>query len=212
MTNVFDVWLMDRRPDKHVKRAEWQEYLRTSFAGNKPYDHLVREVLAADGADSKQRAPAKFYLDRDGEPHLLTRDVSRLFLGMNLQCAQCHDHPLVDAYKQDHYYGVYAFLSRSYVFTDKKTKVAVLAEKAEGDVAFESVFLPKVKKSTGPRLPDAPPIAEPKFEKGKEYVVAPAKDVRPVPAFSRRAVLAKEVVENKRFARAAANRLWALML
>src|SRR5262249_13040833 len=158
MANIVDVWLMDRRPDKHVKRGEWQEYLRTSFAANKPYDHLVGEVLSADGVDAKQRAPAKFYLDRDGEPHLLTRDVSRLFLGMNLHCAQCHDHPLVDAYKQDHYYGVYAFLSRSYVFADKKTKIAVFAEKAEGDVAFESVFLPKVKKSTGPRLPDGPPI------------------------------------------------------
>jgi hypothetical protein len=42
--------------------------------------------------------------------------------------------------------------------------------------------------------------------------VAPAKDVRPVPAFSRRALLAQEIVENKRFARAAVNRLWALML
>src|SRR5205085_3506113 len=195
------------RGDKHVKRPEWLGFLRDSFKANKPYDQLIREILSADGGDPKTRAAARFFLDRDGEPHVLTRDISRLFLGMNLQCAQCHDHPLVDAYKQDHYYGVYAFLSRSYVFADKKAKTSVFAEKAEGDVAFESVFLPKVKKSTGPRLPDARPIAEPKFEKGKEYVVAPAKDVRPVPAFSRRALLAKEIVENKRFARAAANRL-----
>jgi hypothetical protein len=212
LANIVDVWLMDRRPDKHVKRPEWLQYLRTSFADNKPYDVLVREILAADGLDPKGRAPAKFFLDRDAEPNLLTRDVSRLFLGMNLQCAQCHDHPLVDAYKQDHYYGVYAFLNRSFVFTDKAKKLSVLAEKAEGDVAFESVFLPKVKKSTGPRLPDGPPITEPKFEKGKEYTVAPGKDIRPVPAFSRRGQLAAQITENKRFARAAANRLWFYML
>lgn len=214
LANVFDVWLMDRRPDKHVKRGEWHAYLRTSFAANKRYDELVREILSADGGDPKQRAPARFYLDREAEPHQLTRDVSRLFLGMNLQCAQCHDHPLVDGYKQDHYYGIYAFLSRSFLFADKKQKLTVLAEKAEGDVVYESVFLPKVKKNTGPRLPEGPLLAEPKLEKGNAYQVPPAKDVRPVPAFSRRAQLAGQITgpTNTRFARATANRLWDLLL
>jgi hypothetical protein len=212
MQNVFDVLLMDRRPGKHVKTPEWQEYLRSSLAANKPYDQLVREILSADGADPKTRPAARFYLDRDGETHQLTRDISRLFLGMNLQCAQCHDHPLVETYRQDHYYGVYAFLSRSFVFTDKAKNMAVFAEKAEGDVAYESVFLPKVKKNTGPRLPDGAALAEPKLDKGKEYDVAPKPNVRPVPKFSRRAQLAGQVVENPRFKRAAANRLWAMML
>src|SRR5262245_27425111 len=88
MQTVFDVLLMDRRPDKHVPRAQWQEFLRTAFAANKPYDQLVREILSAAGSDPKTRPAAKFFLDRDGETHLLTRDISRLFLGMNLQCAQ----------------------------------------------------------------------------------------------------------------------------
>jgi hypothetical protein len=66
MQNVFDVMLMDRRADKHVKRPEWTEYLRSSFAANKPYDQLVRELLSADGSDPKARAAAKFYLDREG--------------------------------------------------------------------------------------------------------------------------------------------------
>src|ERR1051325_2330729 len=154
MANLFDALLMDRRPDKHIKRPEWQEFLRSSFAANKPYDRLVREILSADGTDPKKRAAAKFYLDRDGEPNVLTRDISRLFLGMNLQCAQCHDHPLVDAYKQDHYYGILAFLNRSYVFTDRAAKISFYAEKAEGDVTFQSVFVPKVTKNTPPRLPD----------------------------------------------------------
>jgi len=145
MATVFDGLLMDRRPDKHVKRPEWIEFLRGAFAANKPYDQLVREILAADGADPKTRAAAKFYLDRDGEPHTLTKDISRLFLGMNLQCAQCHDHPLVDAFKQDHYFGLFAFLNRSYVFTDKATKQTVFAEKGEGDVTFSSVFVAKVR-------------------------------------------------------------------
>jgi hypothetical protein len=211
MQNVFDVLLMERRPDKHIKRPEWREYLRSSFAANKLYDQLVRELLSADGADPKMRAAARFYLDRDGEPHLLTKDISRLFFGMNLQCAQCHDHPLVEAYKQDHYYGIYAFLSRSFVFADKAKKMSVLAEKADGDVSFQSVFVPKVTKKTGPRLPDGPVLTEPKMEKGKEYVIAPVKEVRPVPRYSRRARLANEITSSPRFARTAANRLWAIM-
>jgi hypothetical protein len=215
MQHVFDVMLMERRADKHVPRAQWQEYLRSSFAANKPWDELVREIVSADGADPKLRPAAKFYLDRLGEPHLLTRDISRLFLGMNLQCAQCHDHPLIPHYKQDDYYGLYAFLNRSFVFADAKSKQAIFAEKAEGDVTFVSVFDPaKLTKSTGPRMPKLTPIKEPALEKGKEYEVAPAKDVRPIPKYSRRAQLAIHMTspENVQFKRNIANRLWAMML
>jgi len=215
LAHRFDALLMERRPDKHVKRADWHEYLRSSFAANKPWDELVREIVTADGADPKTRPAAKFYLDRLGEPHLLTRDLSRLFLGMNLMCAQCHDHPLVASYKQDDYFGLFAFFSRSFIFNDAKNKQAVFAEKADGDVTFVSVFDPaKVTKSTGPRMPKGQPVAEPTLEKGKEYAVAPAKDVRPVPAYSRRAQLAVHLTsaENAQFKRNIVNRQWAMLL
>jgi hypothetical protein len=216
VADVFDVILMERRRDKYVPRAEWQEYLRASFAANKPWDELVRELLAADGADPKLRPAAKFYLDREAELHLVTRDIGRLFLGMNLQCAQCHDHPLVSAYKQDYYYGVFAFLNRTYLFNDKSKKgAAVLAEKADGEATFQSVFDPaKLTKTAGMHVPDAPLISEPKPEKGKEYAVAPAAGVRPVPKFSRRSHLPAQVAgrDNAHFKRNIANRLWALMM
>lgn len=215
MAQYFDVAFMERRKDEKVPRAAWEEYLRASFAANKPYDRLAREVLSADGADPRNRGPAKFYLDRDLEPNLVTRDVGRVFLGRNMQCAQCHDHPQIDDYKQAHFHGILAFLNRSYLFPNATDPKAVVAEKAEGDVTFVSVFdKSKTQKSTGPKLPDGKPVAEPKTEKGKEYKVAPAKDVRPVPAFSRREMLAKLIAapDNPAFARTAANRLWALML
>lgn len=214
MATVFDVLLMDRRPGKHVPVGQWQEFLRTAFAANMPYDQLVRAILAADGADPKKRAAARFYLDRNGETHVLTRDISRLFLGMNFQCAQCHDHPLVNQYRQAHYYGLFAFLSRSSVVADTKKKVTVFAEKAEGEVSYQSVFDPKLTKNTGPRLPDGPLLREPKFDKGKAYRVPPGKGVAPVPAFSRRARLGEllTAADNAQFRRTAANRLWALML
>ena len=84
LANVFDVMLMERLPDRYVPKAQWTEFLRTSFAANKPWDQLVREILASDGSDPATRPAARFYLDRDAEPHLLTRDISRLFEGLRV--------------------------------------------------------------------------------------------------------------------------------
>ncbi len=215
LAHVLDVMLMERRADKNVPRAQWLEYLRTSVAENKPWDKLVNEILSSDGVDPKTRPAAKFFLDRDGEPNLITRDISRLFLGTNFQCCQCHDHPVVDDYKQEHYYGLFAFVSRSAVLPDPALKLSVLAEKGDGEVTFQSVFdKAKVTKTTGPRLPNGSPLKEPMIEKGKEYVVAPAKGVRHIPAYSRRARLGPELTAatDVQFARNAANRLWALMM
>lgn len=214
MAEVFDVAFMERRADGKVPRAAWEDYLRASFAANKPYDQLVREILSSDGTDPKSRAAAKFYLDRDFEPNLVTRDLGRIFLGRNLQCAQCHDHPIVDEYKQHHYFGIYAFLNRTFLFPEAAAANAVLAEKADGDVSFVSVFdEKKVQKKTGPQLPNSKSVIEPILEKGKEYKVAPAKGVRPVPTFSRREQLARLVAtaDNPYFARTAVNRIWAMM-
>lgn len=215
MQTVFDVVLMQRRPQKHIPLADWREYLRRSFQENKPYDQLAREILSADGVEPKLRPAARFYLDREGEANLLTRDVGRLFLGRDMQCAQCHDHPLIDAYKQEHYYGLFAFVSRGFVYNDPKQKQAFFAEKGEGDVAFVSVFdKNKTNRNTGPRLMEAPAIAEPKFDKGNEYVVPPSKDVRPIPKFSRRSQLAANATSGTSpdFNRNIVNRLWALIM
>jgi hypothetical protein len=214
MQNVFDLMLMERRPDVHVPAAEWQEYLRNSFAENKPYDQLVREILSADGSEAQSRAASKFYLDRGGDPNLLTRDVGRLFLGMDFQCCQCHDHPLIGHYAQDYYYGIFAFLNRTVVFTDKQTNRASLAEKADGEVTFKSVFIKDMQpQHATPHLPDEASGREPKLPAGYEYAVAPADNVRPVPRFSRRAGLGAALTSDnqRRFDRNIANRLWALM-
>lgn len=212
MAIAFDVLLMDRRNADQVKLPEWQDYLRRSFAANKPFDRLVRELLESDGSQGRNRAPSRFLLDRKAEPHVATKDIGRLFLGMNLQCCQCHDHPLVEGFKQDFYYGIFAYLNRTYVFADKAAKVTVLAEKAEGDVTFESVFKPKVVQRTNPKLPFGKELPEPTLEKGKEYVVPASKDERKLPVYSRRSRLGEEIVHHPYFARTTANRVWSWLM
>ena len=64
MQRVFDVMLMHRLPEVNVSTVQWQTYLRQSFAENKPWDQIAREILAADGVDPDCRGPARFYLDR----------------------------------------------------------------------------------------------------------------------------------------------------
>ncbi|MBA4191238.1 MAG: hypothetical protein C0467_24925 [Planctomycetaceae bacterium] len=215
MVWFLDVTLMERRGDAKVPRAAWETYLQAAVAENRPYNALVRDLLSNDGSDPKTRPAAKFLLDRDLEPNLVTRDLARIFLGRNLQCAQCHDHPSVDDYKQEEYYGIQAFVNRSFLFPNAQAATAIIAEKAEGDVTFMSVF-DKAKKSytITPKMPGAKPVAEEKPEKGKEYKVAPAANVRPVPTYSRRERLANAMTsrDNPAFARTAVNRIWAMML
>ena len=128
MQYVFDEMLMERRVGTDVPAADWQTWLRESFRNNKPWDQLVTEILSADGADEKLRPAAKFYLDRKFDIDMVTRDMGRVFLGVDLECAQCHDHPDIDDYLQRHYYGLSAFLKRSYLFTDAKSKKKMLGE------------------------------------------------------------------------------------
>ncbi len=214
MAAAFNVMWMERRPDKYVPAADWLKFLQTAFQQNKPYDQLVREILTADSAKPETRPAAKFLLDREADPHLLTRDIGRMFFGVDMQCAQCHDHPLIDDYLQTDYYGLYAFMSRVSLFVDAKdNNKGYLAEKADGIVEFKSVFTGNGGK-TRPRLLGGLELDEPRFPIGDEYVVPPAKDPKSVPKFSRRELLAKALADgsNPAFRRNIANRLWAHLM
>lgn len=212
MQYLLDWILMENRGGETIPAAEWHAYLRKSVAENKPWDALTREILVADGANKKDRAPARFYLDRNFEMTVVTRDVGRVFMGVDLECAQCHNHPAVEAYKQQHYHGLNAFLQRTYLFTDPKSKAKSLGEKAEGDVTFTSAF-DDSKGKTAPRVLDLPERIDPK-ETLKQYITKPSKSARGVPKYSRRGQLgvAMTAAENIDFRLNIANRLWAAVI
>lgn len=215
MARVFDVMLIERRlptiSSYDVTTSNWRAYLTESFADNRAWDQMVRDILGSDGADAKHASAVKFYLVRDVAPHSLTRDVGRLFLGVDLQCAQCHDDPRFDDYRQADYYGIYAFLQRLKIHPTMP-RGAQVAESAEGKTTFTSVFTTK-SGETFPRLPGGEMLVDPVPVKGKEYVVKASPKERGIPTYSRRLKLAEELPrrETKGFARNIANRLWALM-
>ena len=224
LTATFDVMLMERRANQHVPQDAWRNWLFQQVRERRPWNKIVSDILRADGDDPASRPAARFFLDRQSEPHLLTRDVGRVFFGRDLQCAQCHDHPLFDDYLQVDYQGLYAFLAPGYPFVRKITKkegdketttdMTIHAEKAGSDLTFESVFFEGAKRRTGPRLPDDMPIAEQFLYPGDEYQVEPAEGVKAVPKISRRSRLADLAVSgsNRIFNENIANRLWAHML
>ncbi len=217
LARVLDVMLMQRRPAQHVAQAEWKAFLHKACVENRPYTEIVTEILSADGIDPQTRPASKFYLDRGGEVNLITRDIGRIFMGVNIECAQCHNHPHVEDWKQAHYYGISAFLVRSSLFNEGGKQV--FQEEAVGDVKFESVFeirdkVSKGPKTTLPRVFDGSMIEDPKFDFGQEYDRVAGKNIRPIPKYSRRALLAESVIspQNKRFRRTIANRLWAMVM
>lgn len=197
MAESFHVSLMERRGDE----PDWQTYLSDSFAANKPWDVLVREVLKPNPDDEATRASAFFLtkrLEAYGQNPVdypgLVRDVGRLFFGRDLQCAQCHDHLFIDDYKQVDFQGLYAFFHNLSIRGD--VKFPALKEKPlEKKVEFVSVF-EGIPHATGPRVPGGIEVAWPPSEAD-----ATAK---------RLAILAAElpVGGDSYFGRNAANRIW----
>lgn len=211
MEDAITVMLLERRSGGKVPEAKWREWLRAQFAANRPWNALVHDLILLEG-DPKVTPAAKFLADAEKfDQEKATHDIARLFLGMNLGCAQCHDHPTVDDFTQGSFYGIYAFLAQSSLKEDKVAKVTLLAEGvATNRVEFKSVFR-KTNEVTGPRLPGGKEIPVPTFPKGEEYEVMPAKNGNPgVPKFRSRPLLAKELASeaNERFAQTSVNRFW----
>ncbi|MEO1995720.1 MAG: DUF1553 domain-containing protein [Planctomycetaceae bacterium] len=191
MQQFFTTALLERRSDTKVTDTEWSGYLRTAVAANKPWNELVTELLFSEPrADKSLRPQSRFFLvSGRADLHQKTRDIGRLFLGRDLMCAQCHNHPTIDDYLQADYFGLYSYLQET---------------PAKAQAEFESVFNPG-KKTTGPRLPGGQEVSIPKFEKGQEQE---ARKHRP------RLLLAASLprADNPLFVRNSVNRFWCLLM
>jgi hypothetical protein len=92
-------------PQGTVGLTRW---LRKQFQTNRPYDEMVREILTIQGPVQSE-SPAAFFKSLD-QPEVTSRAVSQLFLGVRIECAQCHHHPS-ERWSQDDYAGLAGFFT-----------------------------------------------------------------------------------------------------
>jgi len=92
-----------------VSNFAFHSWIRDNLLENTPYDVLVRELLASTGEIGTN--PAVAWFKRVKEPQQQVEDVAQLFLGVRMQCAQCHHHPF-ERWSQRDYYSLGAFFSQ----------------------------------------------------------------------------------------------------
>ncbi|WP_197442417.1 DUF1549 and DUF1553 domain-containing protein [Lignipirellula cremea] len=183
-------------------------WLRRQFAENRPYDDMVRNILTARGP-LEAETPAAFYGLLNG-PKEQAGSVSQVFLGIRIECAECHHHPF-ERWSQQDYYAFAGFFSG--------VRMKRMPDKTQAVVGGPSV--PMKHPRTGELVPVAglgdalePPAAAlaiktykaERLEQTREAVLAGRADNADA-----REELADWMLrqENPFFARAAANRIWA---
>jgi hypothetical protein len=157
-------------------------WLQSKIEKNVPVNEWVQELLGASGGTFK--SPATNFYQNETDILKVTENVAQVFMGMRIQCAQCHNHPF-DRWTMDDYYGFAAFFSQiGRKGTDDPRETVVFNSKG-GEVVH-----PVTKR-----------VMAPKFLGG---ALADVKDK------DRRVVLAKWLAspENPYFATGLANRVW----
>jgi hypothetical protein len=109
--NKWTSLLKNRRDDASdmTSNFAFHAWVRDSLLANKPYDQWVKELLAATGTIIAN--PPVAWYKRVKQPIEQLEDVAQLFLGVRMQCAQCHHHPF-EKWSQDDYYGLAAFFTQ----------------------------------------------------------------------------------------------------
>lgn len=218
---IWDVILFTRHPpgfetDKRQGIGRWME---KQFADNVPYDQWTRALLKAEG-NSAEDGPPMYYVQYRSRPEDANEAITQTFLGVQLQCARCHDHPY-EPWKQVDFYGMAAFLARLQIVSvgkqDNLSKFMV-AEKSTGDILFTGAAkdqeVGKKGEPVKPKFLLGEPLAEPELPADFKEVKFEDNKVPPKPIASRKDQLAEWISsrDNPFFTRAIVNRIWAQFL
>jgi hypothetical protein len=161
-------------------------YLKETWAKDVPYRDFVAQLLS-DHGDNVKKPASNFFLvtlDPMEPPHEITARTTKVFLGLQLQCARCHDHPF-EKYTQEDFWGLTAF------FNGLKPKART---------TFDGFGVKLMAEPKGAMMiPDSKTEVEPRFLGGQ----------KPDPATPPLKAYADWVTSHKQFPRAIVNRLWA---
>jgi len=177
-------WLMIRSSNQVSYKATllYYNWLSEQIANNVPLDKMVQQLLGATGGTFK--VPATNYYEQERDTLKIAENVAQVFMGMRIQCAQCHNHPF-DRWTQDEYYGFAAFFSQVGRKRGEDYRENIIFNSGRGDV----------------RHPVGGRVMQPRFLGGG---FADVKDQ------DRRVVLAEWLAspKNPYFAQNFANRVW----
>ena len=161
----------------------YYEWLRDQMLADVPLDEIVSNLLTACG--SNLREPAANYYQIEPDTLKLAENTAQVFMGMRIQCAQCHNHPF-DRWTMNDYYSFAAFFAQVGRKPGDDPRESIIYDRGDGDV----------------KHPVTHAVMRPKFLGG---------DVPEIKGESRREALARWLTspENPYFARNLANIVWA---
>ncbi len=209
---VWTVWLIGRTDGplgRRVFREGLEEYLYQALLEGKSYDRLCTELLTATGSNRPGQADysgaVNFLLKHlDEKGVAATAQTARVFLGTQVQCTQCHNHPF-NQWKQSQFWGLNAFFRQARVKRGPAPGVYRLVdEDFPGEGAQPNWEQAEIYYELRNGLLK---VAYPTFLDGRR--INPAGRVELV---NRRRELARLVVSSPLFSQAVVNRLWATFL
>ncbi len=164
----------------------YNDWLRQAIMANTPMDELVRELLGAEGGNFTNPAANFYVIEQD--PLVIAENVSQVFLGIQLKCAQCHNHPF-ERWTMDDYYSFSAFFAQVGRKASSDPRESIIFNRGGGEVQHLNTKQNMAPKFLGGVVPD-------------------------IAGRDRRAVLAEWITspENPWFAKNLANRVWAHFL
>ncbi|HWG46114.1 MAG TPA: DUF1549 and DUF1553 domain-containing protein [Gemmataceae bacterium] len=196
-TNVWRALLLPQNNNQQVQflAGQIEGWVRPRLRDNKPYDQMVRELLTAPVVFNRGGMPQRngtdfgaiaFYQANESKPENVAAATSRLFLGIKLECAQCHNHPFA-RWSRKQFWEYAAFFSG---IRPQQAQAGVFSQVLD-DPTKREIKIPNSDKTVTAHFLDG---KEPKWKDGA----------------STRATLAEWMTagDNPFFAKAIANRLW----
>ena len=168
-TSIWSSLLIGRANNRaNNTRAALDKWLRNCFYKNLPYDQMVKELLTASGGSDENGAVVFLASHLNDGKVPATAITSRLFLGRQVQCTQCHNHPFND-WQQSQFWGMNAFFRgtnrqgrgrEEITLSDDMSSGVVTFEKRNGEIRatlptyFDGTMVPEFEKSPRQTLAD----------------------------------------------------------
>lgn len=199
---LWSNWLIGRESRGQTNKEAFSMWISEALRLNMPYDQFVSKLLTAKGPNDIDGA-ANFYLRYNLSPVELTSKTARFFLGLPMQCAQCHNHKS-EKWTQEDYYGLAAF----FVGMRSEEANSIMMAMGRNQKAYRLVSSEDQKTITI-TIPDVGKTMSPRFINGEEVKFLNAKGQKE--QIDLRLALANFITSprNPYFSRAIVNRIWA---